>query len=92
MHELMVISERPQARAVLPPKKKKSYLLASTLLGGMIGERLYSAYRKGLISKKTLMMFMKKSMKQENFNVAYYEMMDIVESLPAPFRSKKEKM
>lgn len=92
MHELMVISGRPQTRTVVQPKKKRSYQVAASLLGGMIGERLYGAYRKGMLSKQTVMAFLKKSMKQENFNVAYYEMMEIVESLPAPFRSKKEKM
>jgi hypothetical protein len=92
MHELMVISNRPHARSILQPKKKRSYFEASVLLGGMIGERLYGAYRKGLLSKPTVMSFMKKSLKHEKFNVAYYEMMEIVEGLPAPFRSKKEKM
>jgi hypothetical protein len=92
MHELMVVSDRPQVRPVVRPKKKRSYLVASTLLGGMMGERVYSAYRKGLLSKTTVTNFFKKSLMEENFNVAYYEMMEIVESLPAPFRSKKEKM
>jgi hypothetical protein len=92
MHELMVISGRQQVRSVVQPKKKRSYQVAASLLGGMIGERLYGAYRKSMLSRQTVMAFLKKSMKQENFNVAYYEMMEIVESLPAPFRSKKEKM
>jgi hypothetical protein len=92
MHELMVVSDRPQFRPVVQPKKKKSYLVASTLLGGMMGERLYSAYHKGLLSKSTLTSFFRRSLVEESFNVAYYEMMEIVESLPAPFRSKKEKM
>lgn len=92
MNELMVISNRPSGRAVLQPKKKMSYLIAGRLLGGMIGERLFSAYRKQLFSRETLYSFLKKSMTEENFNIAYYEMMEIVESLPAPFRSKKEKM
>ncbi|WP_413291427.1 ChaN family lipoprotein [Bdellovibrio sp. HCB337] len=92
MHELMAIANRPQMKAVLQPKKKSSYLLASILLGGMMGERLYTAYRKGILSKPTLMSFLRKSLAEEKFNVAYYEMMEIIESLPAPFRSKKEKM
>jgi uncharacterized iron-regulated protein len=92
MHELMVVSSRPQVRHVFQPKKKSSYMLASRLLGGMMGERLYAAYRKRLISKVTLSSFLRKTLAEENFNIAYYEMMEIVESLPAPFRSKKEKM
>jgi uncharacterized iron-regulated protein len=92
MHELMVVSNRPQVRGVLQPKKKRSYLLASRLLGGMMGERLYSAYHKKSLSKLTLHSFLKRPLGEESFNIAYYEMMEIIESLPAPFRSKKEKM
>ncbi len=92
MHELMVISNRPQIRTVVRPKRRSSYLVASTLLGGMIGERIYSAYRKDFLSKSTLAGFLKKSLMNDSFNIAYYEMMEIVESLPAPFRSKKEKL
>ncbi|HEY8269756.1 MAG TPA: ChaN family lipoprotein [Pseudobdellovibrionaceae bacterium] len=92
MHELMVISNRPQGRPVIQPKKKSSYLVASTLLGGMMGERLYSAYRKGLMPKVTLLSFLKRPLMEDSFNIAYYEIMEIIESLPAPFRSKKEKM
>lgn len=92
MHELMVVTNRPEARPILQPKRKRSYLLASVLLGGMMGERLYAAYRNGLIAKTTLMNFAGKPLGTENFNVLYYEMMEVIESLPAPFRSKKEKM
>jgi len=92
MKELMVVTSRPEGRPVLQPKKKSSYVVASVLLGGMMGERLFAAYRKGLISKSTLMSFARKPLNQGKFDMLYYEMMEIIESLPAPFRSKKEKM
>lgn len=92
MHELMVIAGQSRVRPLLKPKRKRSYLIAAGHLGGMIGERLYGAYRKGLLSKKTFLSFLEKPLTQENFNGAYFEMMGIVESLPPPFRSKKEKM
>lgn len=92
MHELMVVSNRPQVRPVLRPKKKSSYLVASFLLGGMMGERLYAAYRKGLIAKALVSNFASRPLSEEKFNILYYEMIEVIESLPAPFRSKKEKM
>ncbi|RZJ31194.1 MAG: FAD-binding protein [Chryseobacterium sp.] len=92
MQDLMAVSNRPQVRNPFVPKRRSSYLLAARLLGGMMGERLYGAYRKKLLSKQTLTSFLRKSLKEENFNIAYYEMMEIIESLPAPFRSKREKM
>jgi uncharacterized iron-regulated protein len=92
MSELMTMSNRPISRNIHRPKKKSSYLIASRLLGGMMGERIYSAYRKKVLSKATLNQILTKSQMEENFDAAYYEMMEIVESLPAPFRSKKERM
>lgn len=92
MTELMTMSNRGGVTRPLRPKKKASYLIAARLLGGMMGERLYGAYRKKLIAKETLQKLLSKPLEDENFDKAYYEMMEIIESLPAPFKSKKEKM
>ncbi|WP_374073303.1 hypothetical protein [Bdellovibrio bacteriovorus] len=92
MHELMVITGVPQHRLQARPRKKWSYLLAANLLGGMLGERLYGGYRKKLISPLTILSFIKKSVDSESFNVAYYDILEVVESLPAPFHSKREKL
>lgn len=92
MHELMVITGVSRHKMQARPRKKESYLMAASLLGGMIGERLYSGYRKKQISPMTLRKFLSKSVEDESFQIAYYDLMEVVESLPAPFHSKKEKL
>ncbi|HEX7675801.1 MAG TPA: ChaN family lipoprotein [Bdellovibrio sp.] len=92
MHELMVITGVPQHRLQARPRRKWSYVLAARLLGGMMGERLYTGYHENLVGTKTLMSFLKKPLDNENFEVAYYAILEVIESLPAPFHSKKEKL
>ncbi|MEN0059574.1 MAG: ChaN family lipoprotein [Bdellovibrio sp.] len=92
MHELMMITRGRSMALSVKPRKKWSYLLAARLLGGMLGERLYAGYRKKLISPRTLQLFLKRDVNHESFKVAYYDMLEVVESLPAPFLSKKEKL
>lgn len=92
MRELMLISGRKQGVRRLVARNKWSYMTAARLLGGMMGERLYEGYRRRLVSSQTLMNFLKKPLEGDNFEAAYYEMMEVIESLPAAFQSKKEKL
>lgn len=92
MHELMIITGVPGHRLQTQPRKKWSYVLAAGLLGGMMGERLYAGYRDGLIQVKDIVSFLKKPLSNENFEVAYFAILEVVESLPTPFHSKREKL
>lgn len=92
MHELMVITGVPGHRLQARPRKKWSYMIAASLLGGMLGERLYAGYRKKMISPTTIQSFLKKSVESSSFNVAYYDILEVIESLPTPFHSKREKL
>ncbi|WP_231839121.1 ChaN family lipoprotein [Bdellovibrio bacteriovorus] len=92
MHELMVITGVPGHRLQARPRKKWSYVLAASLLGGMMGERLFGGYQKKLIKAATLATFLKKPLGNPHFDVVYYEALEVIESLPAPFLSKKEKL
>lgn len=92
MHELMVISGLRDHRFQAKPRKKWSYIVAADLLGGMMGERLYNGYQKRLLKPSVILSFLKKPTENLNFPVAYYEILEVVESLPASFQSKKEKL
>ncbi|KHD87352.1 MAG: hypothetical protein OM95_15025 [Bdellovibrio sp. ArHS] len=92
MHELMVITGVPGHRLQAMPRKKWSYMIAAQLLGGMLGERLYNGYRKKMVSTQTLRSFLVKPLDSKHFSVAYYDMLEVIESLPALFHSKKEKL
>lgn len=92
MHELMVISGRPRERQMFQPQRRWSYQEAAVLLGGMLGERLYTGYRKKMISTASLLSFIRKSVDHEKFEWMYYEMLEVIEALPVSFKSKTEKL
>ncbi len=92
MHELLVLTGRAAPPRTYQPQKKWIYMQSASLLGGILGERLYFGYRKRLISSATLLNLLQKRMDDPGFAEVYYEMLEIVESLPVPFRSKREKL
>lgn len=92
MHELMMITGVVNHQLHAHPRRKWSYFLAANLLGGMLGERLYSGSQKKLVSSATVLSFLNKNVELENFKVAYYDMIEVIESLPASFHSKSEKL
>lgn len=92
MHEMMVLAGRAPKSAAAKPRKKSSYIAAAHLLGGLMGERLYNGSRKGLLSARTLKVLLAKEVGHERFPLMYYEALEIIEALPVPFRSKKDKL
>lgn len=95
MHEMMAISGAPSSsvsRSTASPKKKSSYIAAAHLLGGLMGERLYNGVRRGLLSRATLRALLAKEVGHPRFPLMYYEALEIIESLPVPFKSKREKL
>jgi hypothetical protein len=67
-------------------------MTAASLLGGMLGERLYGGYQKKLMSARTIVSFLRKPLAAEQFDVVYYEILELIEALPTPFYSKREKL
>ncbi|UYL08224.1 ChaN family lipoprotein [Bdellovibrio sp. SKB1291214] len=92
MHELMMITGVPKHKLQAKPRRKASYMVAATLLGGMMGERLFYGYQKKLLKTSMMASFIEKPLDNKNFEVAYYGILEVVESLPTPFHSKKEKL
>lgn len=71
---------------------KKSYVVASQILGGIMGERFYYA-----LSKKNLKLprdkrIIFKDLQAVHFAESYYEALELVESWPATFKSKFDKL
>ncbi len=92
MQELMVINGGKVVRSPMKVRKKWSYLLAAELLGGMMGERMYSGYSKKRLAPALIVNMIKKPFDVDAFRIAYYELAEVIESLPAPFYSKREKL
>jgi hypothetical protein len=92
MHELILISGSAKHRMQMRPRRKWSYMRAGSLLGGMLGERLFNGYQKKMVSVNTVGNFLKKPLETEHFESIYLEILEVVESLPAAFYSKQEKL
>jgi uncharacterized iron-regulated protein len=92
MLELLHLSQGRKERELLRPRKRKAYLEAARILGGIMGEKLYFAYRRKLLSKHSLLSLLKKPLDGEGFPHFYWEILEVVENFPEPFQSKTEKM
>jgi hypothetical protein len=71
---------------------KKSYLISSQILGGILGEKFFYALSKKLIRFPINKSLLFKDLQISQFNKAYYESLEMVESWPVSFRSKYDKM
>lgn len=91
MSEMMAAGDRGWRGTELRPQAKSSWIAASHLLGALLGERLYHGYRRRLLSGATLRAMLAKPLGHQ-FPLIYQELLEIIESLPAPFHSKKEKL
>ena len=71
---------------------KKSYVIASQILGGIMGEKFYSAiikkYLKLPLDKKVIF----KDLQSAHFAEVYYETLEMIESWPTSFKSKFDKL
>lgn len=92
MLELMHLSGARTGREQVRPRKAKAYQEAARILGGMLGEKMYFGYRQKLISKASLLALLKKPVGNQAFQEIYWEILETIESLPEPFKSKTEKV
>ena len=92
MQELLYLIEGRRVRKLPQPKHKGSYIEAAQLLGGIMGEKLYHAYRNQLLSRKKLHLLLKKPIASAQFSEIYYEALKLIENFPEPFASKVEKL
>ncbi len=66
----------------------QSYTTASTILGGVLGEKTFHAFHKKIIKFPAIQPFLFKKMNQKTFEISYYEAIEIIDSWPLPFKSK----
>ncbi len=70
--------------------RASSYATASQILGGILGEKVFSAFQKKRIKFPESYSFIFRNTDQSQFEQLYYELIDIIESWPVPFQSKYE--
>ena len=88
LSELQVLSFGRKAKPIKRSYRTKSYKVASEILGGILGEKLYFAFRKNRIPKSTLIGFLTRDFSDRFFEQKYYESIEIIDSWPSSFSSK----
>lgn len=92
MLELLHLSGSKRDKELARRRSLKAYQEAARILGGMLGEKLYFASRKKMLSKTSLISLLRKPLDADNFQNIYWEILEVVENFPEPFQSKTEKM
>lgn len=69
-------------------KNKKSFYVAAQILGGIMGEKIYYAYKRKHFNWSKQKNFLLRDIYSELFVRAYYESTEIVDSWPTSFKSK----
>lgn len=71
-------------------RQEKSYYAAAEILGGILGEKVFAAFKAGFLKFPQGENLLFKNIESELFNVQYYEALEIIESWPEHFNSKYE--
>lgn len=72
--------------------KKSTYYKMSKILGAMLGEKIFFAYDRKLFSRQFIQKILKKNTQHASFAIFYYEMLEMLDAIPEPFRSKAERL
>lgn len=92
MSEMMYLTNKEYTRKLPKPHRKWSFFIAAQLLGSLLGEKLYYGYSEKYLSKNNLMKLFNVNIGENNFEMIYLQMIEIIESIPQPFKTKNEKL
>lgn len=71
---------------------KKSFFISAQVIGGIMGEKIFSAFNKKLFRLPMDKGLLFKNLQATVFNKIYYESLELVESWPVAFKSKYDKL
>jgi hypothetical protein len=92
MMELLFLSGSRRSTELSRTRGLRSSIEAARILGGILGEKMFHAYREQTLSKSVILGLLKKNPEAPNFSKVYWEMLELIENLPEPFQSKTEKL
>ena len=92
MNEQMFISSGKRPRIYQESFRINSFRLAARLLGGMMGEKFYGGFRLSKTQSKLLSRWFCEPVQGESFENFYLEVLEVMESWPESFVSKKERL
>ncbi len=92
IYELGMASGRKFSNKTFRVRRKTSYIIAAELLGGLMGEKVFEAYRRGKLSTHKIRELMSISMDSKSFPNEYFKFIQFLEEIPISFHSKEEKI
>ena len=89
MKEIQYINTQ-QILENLPSGKITSfnYAAASSIIGGLLGEKIFYAVQKEIIKFPKDYDFLFRNVNEKSFEMAYYKAIEMIDSWPVPFKSK----
>ena len=92
IYELGMASGRKMPKKVFKVRRKNSYIIAAELLGGLMGEKIFEAYRRNKLSPAKIREWLSTPMDSEDFRAQYFKFIQFLEEIPLSFQSKEEKI
>lgn len=92
MNELMRGAGFTEDLKVFKAHDVYSFNVAANLLGRMMGEKIHFAYEQGKISETNLRKMIGLERSSTDFKSDYYKLVRKIDSLPEPFKSKRDKL
>lgn len=71
---------------------KKSFFTSAQVIGGIMGEKIFSAFNKKLFKLPLDKGLLFKNLQAGNFSRIYYESLELIESWPVAFKSKYDRL
>lgn len=90
--ELGPLFRRNSSRSTFKPRHRRSYVIAAELLGGLMGEKIYQAYRHGHLKSAEIRQLLKTDLQGAGFTKTYFNLMRFLDKIPLAFGSKEEKI
>ena len=92
IYELAAASGRRMSGKKLKVRRKRSYIIAAELLGGLMGEKIFEAYRRNKLSAAKIRELLATPMTSGSFLPEYFKFVQFLEGIPISFQSKEEKI
>ena len=81
MYELVATYGGANEKRRLRAKQPVSYLKAAQILGAILGEKVFTNYRAGRLSRSQIMEWLSSPVNQENFDTFYYQRVKDLDSM-----------
>ncbi len=95
LSELQFLSQgryKTMSESIIRKYTKKSFFISAQVIGGIMGEKIFSAFNKKLFKLPLDKGLLFKNLQTASFVKIYYESLELIESWPDSFKSKYDRL